>query len=97
MTPDELIDFLLEHKKHYGLTKRIMGAVNMSSVNKVVLITEVDDSDFVCCEDYHISFSNEELKQATVESVDDLILSAGYKGSFEARFLNLGERVLQQL
>ena len=93
MTPDELIAFLLEHKKHYGLTKRIMGAVDMSSVNKVVLITEVDDSDF----DYHISFSNEELKQATVESVDDLILSAGYKGSFEARFLNVGERVLQQV
>lgn len=93
MTSDELIDFLLEHKKHYGLTKRIMGAVDMSAVNKVILITEVDDSAF----DYHISFSNEELKKATVESVDDLILSAGYKGSFEARFLNIGERVLQQI
>lgn len=95
MTSDGLIDFLVEHKKHYGLTKRIMGAVDMSSVNKVVLITEVDDlgND----DDYHISFSNEELKQATVESVDDLILIAGYKGSFTTHFLNLGERVLQQV
>ena len=95
MTSDELIDFLVEHKKHYGMTKRIMGAVDMPSVNKVVLITEVDDvgND----DDYHISFSNEELKQATVESVDDLILIAGYKGSFKAKFLNIGERVLQQV
>lgn len=95
MTPDKFIDFLLGHKKHYGLTKRIMGAVDMSSVNKVVLITEVDNlgND----DDYHISFSNEELKQATVESVDDLILIAGYKGSFKAKFLSIGERVLEQV
>ena len=95
MTSDELIDFLVEHKKHYGMTKRIMGAVDMSSVNKVVLITEVDDvgND----DDYHISFSNEELKQATVESVDDLILIAGHRCSFKAKFLNIGERVLQQV
>lgn len=95
MTPDELIVFLLEHKKHYGMTRRIMGTVDMSSVNQVVLITEADDSNNY--DDYCIFFSNEELKHATVESVDDLILIAGYKGSFEAKFLNLGERVLQQI
>ena len=95
MTPSSFIDFLLEHKKHYGMTKRIMGAVEMSSVNKIILITEVNDSNDY--DDYHISFSNEELKQATVESVDDLILIAGYKGSFKAKFLNIGERVLQQI
>ena len=95
MTSDELIDFLVEHKRHYGMTKRIMGSVDMSSVNKIILITEVVDSNDY--DDYHISFSNEELKQATVESVDDLILIAGYKGSFKAKFLNIGERVLQQI
>lgn len=95
MTPSSFIDFLLEHKKHYGMTKRIMGAVDMSSVNKIILITEVVDSNDY--DDYRISFSNEELKQATVESVDDLILIAGYKGSFKAKFLNIGERVLQQI
>lgn len=95
MTPDKFIDFLLEHKEHYGLTKRIMGTVDISSVNKVILITEVDGTGN--WDDYNISFSNEELKQATLESVDDLILIAGYKGSFTAKFLSIGERVLQQV
>lgn len=95
MTPSSFIDFLLEHKKHYGMTKRIMGTVDMSSVNKIVFITEVDGSNYY--DDYHIYFSNEELKQATLESVDDLILIAGYKGSFKAKFLNIGERLLQQI
>lgn len=95
MTPSSFIYFLLEHKKHYGMTKRIMGAVDMSSVNQIVFVTEIDGLGDLS--EYRIYFSNEELKQATVESVDDLILIAGYKGSFKAKFLNIGERVLQQI
>lgn len=95
MTPSSFIDFLLEHKKHYGMTKRIMGAVDMFSVNQIVFVTEIDGCGDLS--EYRISFSNEELKRATVESVDDLILIAGDKGSFKAKFLNIGERVLQQI
>ena len=95
MTSDELIDFLVEHKRHYGMTKRIMGSVALSSINEVIFITEIDDVGNG--DDYRIHFSNEELKRATVESVDDLILIAGNKGSFDAKFLNIGERILQQI